>query len=87
MTWSDAKIEADKIMKSLRAQFSPESVRLILRALSRQYQKEKTMKQLDEEKLSACDECHQGYDVTTEDPQFPGLCRDCGDRQRAEKRN
>lgn len=87
MNWAEAKIKADEIMKSLRAQFAPESVRLILRALSRQHQRDKAMKELEEEKLSTCDECHQDYDLTTEDPQFPGLCRECGDKKRENKNN
>jgi stress-induced morphogen len=82
MTWTEAKIKAAEIMKTLRAQFPPEAVRLILRALSRQHQKDKAMNRLDEEKLSTCDACHQDYDLTTEDPQFPGLCRECGDKKR-----
>ena len=41
MTWSAAKIQAAQIIKTLRAQFQPEEIRLILRALTRQHQKEK----------------------------------------------
>lgn len=44
MTWNEAKQKADEIMRALRAQFPPESIRLILRALSREYQKSKSMR-------------------------------------------
>lgn len=89
MTWGEAKEKANEIMKSLRAQFPPEAVRLILRALSRQYQKDKIVKteqdNLPEEQIYKCNVCQAGYDVATEDPQFPGLCRDCGDKKRDTK--
>jgi hypothetical protein len=42
MTWPQAKLKAEEVTKNLRSEFPPEAVRLILRALSRQYQKEKT---------------------------------------------
>jgi len=43
MTWDEAKNEARRIMKSLSAEFQPEAIRLILRALNRQHHKEKAM--------------------------------------------
>jgi hypothetical protein len=41
MTWSEAKAKAAEIMKTLRSQFSPPEIRLILRALSRLTHKDK----------------------------------------------
>ena len=38
MTWSEAKAKADEIMNELSARFQPQEIRLILRALSRNYQ-------------------------------------------------
>jgi len=43
MTWEEAKLEAEEIMRNLRTQYQPFDVRLVLRALSRQHHKEKPM--------------------------------------------
>ena len=37
-----------------------------------------------DEGLGTCAACGHGYDVATEDPQFPGNCRECGDKKRGQ---